>query len=340
MTSVAYSQKSRSLNGPERVAALLLSVDKAIAQGILKHFDQNELRQIAKFATGLGSVPASTIDPLIDEFIDQFGSARADLLATAGEAEKLLAGIIPPEQVAEIMSEVLGSSNNFIWERISNVPDAMLAGYLFKEHPQTSALALCKIDPAIAAKILSQMPSDARNALMRRMLAARPVLDTAMRILEMTLQEDLLQNVAINAAAATNSRMAAIINKMEHEQREGVLESLSQARPQEAEALKKMLFTFEDIVTLNPRARMILFDLVPADRVVMALHGSDPKTRDFALMSLSSRVRRMVESELATGNSPPKRDILQARRFISDTVLNLVEQGKIELGNPMDGGDE
>jgi flagellar motor switch protein FliG len=333
MTNLTYSEQARSLNGPERVAALLLSVERGVAQSILKHFDQDELKKIARFAAGLGSVPASAIDPLIEEFIDQFTNGRADLLGSAGKAEQLLTGVVPPEEIAEIMSDVLGSSNNFVWQRFANVPETLLLNYLSNEHPQTTALVFSKLDPGLAAKILNQMPGEIRDALMRRMLSAKPVSDPAMRILETALQEDLLQNVAIGSAAATNARMAAIINKMEHEQRENVLEALSQTRPKEAEALKHLLFTFEDLVNLNARARMIVFDQVPADRVVMALYGSDPALRDFILTSLSSRVRRMVESELSSGNSPPKRDVLQARRQISDAVLKLLEQGKIELGN-------
>jgi flagellar motor switch protein FliG len=336
MTSATSSERTRSLNGPESVAALLLSVDKSIAQNILKHFDQSELRQIAILAAGLGSVPASTMEPLIDEFIDQFMNGRANLLGSAGEAEQLLTGVIPAEQIAEIMSDVLGSSNNVVWDRLSNVSDKVLANYLLNQHPQTAALILSKIDPSLAAKILAQTPRDVSHALMRRMLAARPAPDSAMRILEASLQEDLLQNVAIKAAAATNMRMAAILNKMEHEQREVTLDALSQSRPKETEALKNLLFTFEDVVNLSARARMIVFDQVAADRVVMALHGADPTIRDSVLTSLSARVRRMVESELATDVSPPRRDILQARRTISDLVLKLVEQGKIELGNSED----
>lgn len=338
MTSANFNEQPRSLNGPERVAALLLSVDKFVAQRILKHFDQNELRQITKFAAGLGSVAANTLEPLIDEFVNEHASGSANLLATAGEAEQLLTGVIPPEQVADIMSDVLGSSNNLLWERLSTVPDPVLASYLTKEHAQTAALVLTKVEPSCAARVLGRLPSDVRNILMRRMLSIKPVVDAAMRILETTLQEDLLLD-ATHSTAATNARVAEIINKMEHEQVEGLLQDLAETRPKVAEALKALLFTFDDILGLTARARMVVFDLIPAEQVILALRGSEPSTRDPILSSLSARVRRMVEAELASGDPTPRREIVKARRLIADTVLKLAAEGKIELGHSDDDAD-
>ncbi|HEY8065742.1 MAG TPA: FliG C-terminal domain-containing protein [Methylosinus sp.] len=331
MTNLIAADAGRTLNGPEKVAALLLSVDKDVAQRVLKHFDRDELRQITKFAAGLGSVSASTIEPLIDDFMARLESGGSDLRGTAGEAEKLLTGVIPPDQIAEIMSDVLGSSNSAVWGRVGSAPEAAFIEYLSKEHPQTTALTLSQIDPARAAKALSILPAEFRDDVMRRMLSSKAVTDEALRLLETTLQEDLLQNSELTASAAKNAKLAAIINKMEREHADGVLRSLAERRPRDAEALKGMLFNFDDITKLNVRARMILFDAIPADRVIMALRGAEVEVRDFALAALSARTRRMVEAELASGATPQRRDVMEARRIIADTVLRLAEQGKIDL---------
>lgn len=340
MTSAMTTEPIRVLNGPERVAALLLSVDKFVAQRVLKHFDQNELRQITKFAAGLGSVPASAIEPLIENFMNELANGGGDLRGSVGEAEQLITGVVPPDQVAEIMSEVRGSSNGLVWDRVGAAPEGAFTEYVAKEHPQTAAVMLSRIDPGRAAKTLGALPQAFRDEVVRRMLATRHVADETLRLLETVLQVELLQNTELAASAAKNVKIAAIINKMERDQAEGALRSLSERRPRDAEALKSMLFTFEDVARLNVRARMILFDTVPSDRVVLALRGADAEIRDFILAALSSRMRRMVESELASGAAPPRRDILEARRLIADTVLKLAEQGKLDLSSPAESQPE
>ena len=321
---------ARPLFGAEKVAALLLALDKPIAGRLLKRLDSLELRQVTRAASELGAVNPATVERLIADFEEQF-SAGAELVGSAGEAENLLAGALPPEEASEILSDVLGNSNKAMWERLSAAPEGALASYLAKEHPQTFAFVLSKLSSGTAAKIMGQTPRDLRNGLMRRMLSPRAVMDPTMRLLERTLHEDLLLNVARNTGADTHSKIADIINKMEREQIEDVLQSLAEDRPKDAETLRGLLFTFEDIAKLSDRARTAVFDKVPADRVILALKGTDPAFRELILSSMGARARRMLENELNTGGPAQQRDVMKARRAIADMVLDMAERSEIEI---------
>jgi flagellar motor switch protein FliG len=179
---------------------------------------------------------------------------------------------------------------------------------------------------------MAATPRDLRNGLMKRMLSPRPVMDPMMRMIERTLHEDLLLNVARNTGGDTHTKIADIINKMEREQIEDVLNCLAEDRPKDAETLRGLLFTFEDIAKLSQKARTAVFDKVPADRVVMALRGTDPSFRELILSSMGARARRMVESELNTGGPAQQRDVVKARRAIADYVLEMAERNEIEIG--------
>ncbi len=323
---------ARPLFGAEKVAALLLSLDKPIAGRLLKRLDSLELRQVTRAASELGAVNPATVERLIEDFVEQF-SAGAELLGSAGEAESLLNGALGSEEAAEILSDVLGNSNKAMWDRLSAAPESALSDYLQKEHPQTFALVLSKLSSGAAAKIMSHTPRETRNGLMRRMLSPRPVMDPMMRLLEQTLHEDLLLNVARNTGADTHSKIADIINKLERDQIEDVLNSLAEDRPKDAETLRGLLFTFEDIAKLSQKARTTVFDKVPADRVVLALKGTDPGFREMILSSMGARARRMVEAELNTGGPAQQREVLKARRAIADTVLEMAERNEIEINS-------
>lgn len=329
---------SRQLNGSEKVAALLLAMGKPLADRMLRHFDQDELRQITRSIADLGVVPMPMLEDMIEDFAGQFANGTG-LMISASDAEQLLSGVLSAEEISDIMSDVMGNSNHSIWQRLSNVSENLFAGYLIKEHPQTVAAILSKVTPACAAKVMAQLPRDLRNELMRRMVGIALVMEPVMRVLESTLQDDLLVNVSRNNRAVHNSRMADIINKMEREQMEDVLQSLAEVRPKAAETLRGLLFTFDDLIKLQPRARMILFDQVPTERVVLALKGTDPGFRDAMLSTLSSRARRMVESELTGGGLAAHRDVVKARRMIAELALEMSERGEIELNSADDDDD-
>lgn len=321
-----------TLGGTEKVAALLLAMGRQAAASVLQQFEPQEIRIVTKAAAELRPITAQELEGIVEEFAQQF-SMGANILGALGGLEAVLGDVLPADQVSAIMSDLLGNSSRSVWERVSSVSENSLASYLSKEHPQTAALILSKVKPACAAKVMSQLPSSLRNELMRRVLSLKPIVDDAMKVLEKTLHEDLTLNFARNLGADTYARVADIINKMERGHIEDMLKSLSEKRPKSAEVLKELLFTFDDVIHLTPKARTMIFDQVPTDRIVIALKGTDKHFRELILSSVASRVRRVVEHELAIGEPSNQRDVLEARRVITDLALDLAEKGEIEL-NP------
>ncbi len=323
------------MKGPDKAAALLLCMGKPLASRLLMQFDTGELKQITRSMAQLGTVPVTALEVLVEEFAGQFTNG-VDLLGSPDEVQQMLDGVLPPEQLADVMSDVTGNSNHAMWDRLSNVPESVFAGFLIKEHPQTAAFIMSKISPACAAKVVGQLPRELRNEIMRRMLSIGHVTEAAVRIIQGQLQEDLLSNVSRQIGGDQNARMADIINKMDRDHMEDVMQSLAAVRPKAAEVLRKLMFTFDDIIKLQPKARSVLFDKIPTELVVLALKGTDTQFRDAILSSLAARARRIVDNELASGGPALQRDVLKARRTIADTALELASTGEIELNSSED----
>jgi flagellar motor switch protein FliG len=324
------SQNARQLSGSDKVAALLLSIDRPVAAQLLKRFEAEEVRAVARSAAELGWVPAETVESLVSEFTSHF-SLGAEILGSAGEAVELISGVLPPEEVADIMSDLLGSSNETVWERLNSVSDAELATFLGGEHPQTAAVILNRLQSGTAAKVMGSLNREFRARVVHRMLAVKPIMDSTIRLLEIGLQEDLLAQKKTAAPLDPSIRFADMLNRMERQQMDEMLQVLTDAKPDLAEAVRARLFMFEDIVKLSDKARAVLFDKVPAEKLVLALRGTDAEFCNVVLSSLASRARRMVEGELRNAGSVNQKEVAAARRLISETVLSLAEAGQIEL---------
>ncbi len=320
----------RRFRGAEKVAALLLSMETALAAALLKQFDPFELRQITRAAAELGSIPGPALEGVIEEFAGYFSSG-ADLVGSVEGAELLLGSALEPAQVSDIMADVMGSSNQSVWDRLSALPEQALYKYLKEEHPQTVALILSKVTTSCAAKVLGQFSAETRHSVSRRMLSLKHIYEPMLKLLEAAVHEDLLVNVVRNPESGAQARMADIINKLDREQTEALLASLSEERPETAEIIKGMLFNFEDIVKLSAKARLVLFEKVQTETVITALKGAEVELRDLVLATLSARARRMVEAELANDQMPAAKDLAKARRTIADLVLDLADQGLIEI---------
>lgn len=319
------ASKIASLTGPEKVAVLLLALGKTRAAKLLKWFDPEDLKAVTRSASDLQLISTTDLEALVEEFAHRF-SSNISLAGTAKEIKELLANAISEEEVANAPAAPVAGTDD-VWEVVSKLKVEVLRGALMREHPQTSALVLSKIESEAAAKVMSSLPTELRAGLLCRMLAVGKVPDEAMRVVEVTIREEWL------AATASTSYggIADILNRLDKAQSEEVLKSLEAVRPKDAKALKNMLFTFEDLVTLPPQALTLVMDQVPIDKLVLALKGTDAGFQAPVLSTLTARSRRMVEAELQGGSTPNQRDVVEARRGIVDAVLRMVAKGEIQI---------
>jgi flagellar motor switch protein FliG len=145
------------------------------------------------------------------------------------------------------------------------------------------------------------------------------------------LHDELLHQGANAGGVNIHARIADIINRMSRDHMDEVFTALNDFRPKEAEKVKGLLFTFDDIINLRPEAVAKLFDQIPPEQVILALSGADKKLTELILSGLGMRNRRMIEQELTTGGTPPARDVHKARRNIADMALKLSEKGIIDI---------
>jgi flagellar motor switch protein FliG len=326
MSRARAAAHSGALTGTEKVAVLLLALGKTRAAKLLKKFDPEELKLLTRSAADLRPVRMSDLETLVEEFAQTFSNG-VGFAGTVTEVKNLLSGVMTEEQFAEVMAEAPAREEP-VWEHISALSPDTLRGYLGKEHPQTVAFILSRIDSGLAAKVISTFAADVRNGLLCRMVAIKGVGDDAVRALEGVLREDLL---ASSSSSSSHVGIADILNRLDKAQSEDVLKSLAEVRPDEAKAIKGMLFTFEDVAKLPQQARTVVFDKVPIEKLVIALKGTDPDFQATILSSLASRSRRMVEAELQGGGTPSQRDLAEARRTIVNTVLKMIANGDIHI---------
>src|SRR5687767_15953351 len=91
------------------------------------------------------------------------------------QTQRLLAQIMPPEKVEQMMEEIRGPAGRTMWDKLANVNEAVLANYLKNEYPQTVAVVLSKIKPEHAARVLSALREDVALVCFTRMLRMEPV---------------------------------------------------------------------------------------------------------------------------------------------------------------------
>ncbi|MBZ0210394.1 MAG: flagellar motor switch protein FliG [Hyphomicrobium sp.] len=317
------------LTGPEKVGILLLALGKTKAAQLLRRLDPDELRLLTRSSSRLRPISADQVEALIEEFAESF-SGGINFAGTAEEVKGLLADVMTPDEIAQYMRDQ-PSEGQPVWDKLVPLRDNVLQPLVLKEHPQTIAVILSRIDSNAGARLLRTLEPEFRHSLLRRMLGLKGVADSAVAAIEKGLHDDLLATMLSAPNPETRKTIAGILNKLDGSQANEILKNIAATRPEDANELKSMLFSFADIANLKPRARALILEKVPTEQVVLALNGAEPGLQEAVLSTLTARVRRMVEAELEAAPPGRTRDIEEARRGIVATVLSLMARGEITL---------
>jgi flagellar motor switch protein FliG len=321
---------NRRLSGTEKVAALLLAVGADNASRILSHFSEEEIRAVARCASDLGAISGQVLENIAGEFVALVGG-DGGIRASSDQVKDLLEKILPTEQVRQIMSDVRSRMNEAVWPRLSETQPSITAQFLAKEHPQVISFVLSRVSTSLSAEVVAHFNAPIRNEVMRRMLTNRLMTQGALRLLEQVLRDELLLKVARSSGQDSHGRIAKIINKLERKDMEDVLSAIAATKPKEAEIVRSLLFTFDDIAKLSQKTRTVLFENIEAEYIIPALNGADAALKELILSTVPSRTRKMIETDLASAAPLSEKDVEKARRTVADMALQLADQGVVDL---------
>lgn len=329
MAASSQTRSNAKLTGPEKVGVLLLALGKSRAAQLLKRLDPAELRILTRSSTRLRPVTSDEVEKLVEEFAGNF-STGVNFAGTADEVKSLLSDVLSDEEIARYTGESQ-SDGQPVWEKLAPLNDNTLHPLLLKEHPQTIAVILSRIDSNVGARVLRSLDAEFRHSLLRRMLGLKGVAESSWAAIEGGLREDLLATMLSAPNPEVRKTIAGILNKLDGSQANEILKNIAITRPEDANELKSMLFSFADIASLKPRARSLILEKVSTEQVVLALNGAEVDLQQAVLSALTARVRRMVEAELEGAAPARARDIKEAQRSVVATVLKLMASGEITL---------
>ncbi len=317
----------RAMTGAEKVGLLLLALDQTRAVELLKKFSSEELNTIMRSTDAMVTISAPDLALIVEEFEDRIGKGKP--FSGRGDDVKLLVGSVINDIKSAADSAGAEHSKEAVWERLPTVNDDVLIPFIERQHPQVAAFILHRMGSERSTAILRSFPAEMRNHFLMRIFGLKDVSFMVVDAIEESLHQELFE--ADKGRAAQHIVLASILNSLDRSQSEEALVHLAQSQPKDAAMIRKLLFKFEDLTTLNPKALTVLMDGVPVERTVIALQGMDTTFQSIILATLSPRAKRMAEAELQSSAAASPRDLAESRRAIVDSVLRLAAEGAIEL---------
>lgn len=322
----------RTLSGAERAAIFLLALGEDHTAKIFEHMDDEEIMEISQTMASLGKVGSTVVERLFVDFAEQMSSTNA-LVGTMDSTERLLKKVLGEEKVDQIMEEIRGPAGRTMWEKLANVNEEILATFLQKEYPQTVAVVLSKIQSDHAARVLALLPDGFALEVIHRMLRMEAVQKDVLEEVEKTLRAEFMSNLARTQRRDSHELMAEIFNNLDRTAESKFMQELEKSSPDSATKIRSLMFTFEDLLKLDPASVQTLIRGVDKDKLTLALKGSTESLRDLFFSNMSERASKIMKEDMAAMGPVRLRDVEEAQQHVVSVAKDLEAKGEITIAS-------
>jgi flagellar motor switch protein FliG len=272
---------------------------------------------------GLGELPVGEVlQPRV--VADQFRVLRREAphRPGAGATERLRPVAQP---LGALLAEMLG-------QRLEHgVGFEILAAFLRNEYPQTVAVVLSKVRSDYAAKVLTLLPEEFAIDVLNRMLRMETVQKEALRHIEETLRVEFVATIAQSARRDAHEMMADVFNAFDRQTEGRFLAALDQGNRGSAKRIRELMFTFEDLLKLDPGSVQTLMRSVDNETLCRALKGADERVRGFFLAQMSTRAAKNLTDEMASLGPVRLKEVDEAQTKMTEIAKDLAEKGEIMI---------
>jgi flagellar motor switch protein FliG len=322
----------KSLSGAQKAATMMLAVGEEAASKIWEQLEDDEIREISQTMAQLGSIDVEMLEQLFVEFAGMISTAGS-LTGTYENTERMLMSALPHERVEAIMEEIRGPAGRTMWDKLGNVNETVLANYLKNEYPQTVAVVLSKVKPEHAARVLAELPEDFSMEVVLRMLRMEAVQKDVLDKVEQTLRVEFMSNLARTNRRDSHELIAEIFNHLDRNTESRFLSALEERNRESAERIKALMFTFEDLVKLDPSGIQTLLRSVEKDRLGLALKGASDTLRDLFFSNMSERAAKILREDMEAMGPVRLRDVDESQMEMVNVAKDLAARGEIMLAD-------
>jgi flagellar motor switch protein FliG len=337
MAVLDYSGMSKA----QKLAAFLIVVGAEQAPELLKQLPDMDLVTVVREMAAMEIVDFELQELVVTEFCELVGKGLSTVLGGMPFTQRALEDAKGPHVASNILQKALPASNSIDAVReLSQMESRQIFNLIKAEQPQTIAFILSYLEPKQVAEIVTLFAPQSREEVVERL--------GSMEAISSELIGKVLKSLAKHLAGTTQKRTlhrrggvqaaAQLLNSLDKELSKSLLARIEERNAPLGEAIRKKLFSFEDIARLLARdVQRILRDVDTAD-VAIAMKSARESVRKTVYGAMSKRAAESLREEIELLGPMRVKDVEAAQDRIIAVVRELAEAGEITM--PQEGAED
>lgn len=331
----------KELTGRQKAAILLISLGPELSAKVFHHLREEEIEALALEIASQRQIPAEHREKVLYEFYQIYQAQQYISQGGIDYAKEILDRALGTTKAMEILQRLTASLQVRPFSFVRKADPNQLISFIQGEHPQTIALIMAYLAPEQASVVLASLPPERQADVARRIAimdrTSPEVLKEVERVLERKLAS--LVNQDYTVAGGVES-VVDVLNRVDRSTEKTIMESLAVQDPALAEEIKKRMFLFEDVVTLDNRSLQRVLREVDLQRdLPLALKVASEEVKRKVLGNISRRGQENLREAMDYLGPVRLRDVEEAQTKIVNIIRKLEELGEIVVGSRGGGED-
>jgi flagellar motor switch protein FliG len=323
-----------SLSGFEKAAIFLSSVGEDAATEVFKYLNMEDIGKISQHMTKLKRIRHTAVIEVLKEAQEII--VRGDMHFGGDEfLKRILSKRLGEEGATKILQMACEESP---LDALKSVDSKTLLNILIGEHPQTIALILCLLEPVQAARVLTSLPDELMADVSVRIANIERIPESAIAEINEVLKGQLDVSKGKGKKLGGIKTMADILNQCNKNNEQIILEKIFEQSDTLAESIKRIMFTFEDLVKVDDRGIQAILKEISTEDLALALKTTSEALKEKIFKNMSQRAAQILKEEMQTKGPVRVSDVEKAQQIILSITKKLETEGKIILAGK--GGEE
>ena len=331
--------KSEEITGVQKAAILLIALGPDKSSNVFKHLKEDEIEQLTLEIANTRSVSPAMKDAVLDEFYEVCLAQQYIAEGGIGYAKDLLEKALGSERAKDVIGKLTASLQVRPFEFVRKTDASQLLNLIQDEHPQTIALILSYLSSNQASAIISALSPEKQTDVAKRIAQMDRTSPDVIKEVEKVLEQKLasLVNQDYTIVGGVDS-IVDILNTVDRGTEKHIMESLEIEDPELADEIRKKMFVFEDILSLDDRSIQRVLREVDNNELAVALKGSNEEVQNLIFSNLSKRLATMIREDMDFMGPVRMKDVEEAQQKIVNIIRKLEDSAEIIISRG--GGDE
>lgn len=328
--SAAAKSRIAALTGPQKAAAVVVSLGADKASQLYKYMDPEDVETLTLEVARLGYLDSEMTEGVLTDFYEMCLTNKAITEGGLEYAKTVLEKAFGEQTAAQLLEKVEKSMKNRQFAFLDKADAKSLFSALQYERPQTVALVLSYVSPAKSASVVEQMDPAKQVKVVEYMAKMESPSPSTMKIIETEMNRRFSTIVSSkNVKVGGVDFVASLMNNIDRTSEKSIFDGLSAYNQELADEIRKRMFVFEDLVGMDDRSvQRFLRDCDPKD-IVLSLKATTEEVANKLLSNMSTRMAQNIKDDLEITTNVRMKDVEEAQQRIVDVIRKLEEQNEI-----------